>query len=146
MYVISYCYQLLHKQMLLIDLARETQSNWGCDYHWCGAAEHFVKNRAQMAHYANQTGLQTTDSNYFKHNLTSARPGCAVIAATPLRHLNFQTIQKKEANWRKSAYHAKAVYRDVYREWVYTQEHQQELAQMPLATIDDIRDKCSLLK
>jgi succinate dehydrogenase/fumarate reductase-like Fe-S protein len=136
------------KQMLLLELAKNTGSNWGCDYHWCGAAEHFVKKRAQLAYYANQSGLHdpATDRDSFKYNLTTARPGCAVIAATPLRHLNFETIKKKEADWRKSAHHAKAVYRDVYRDWVYTQEHQQELRQMPHATVDELKAKCSLLK
>jgi hypothetical protein len=80
----------------------------------------------------------------------NSRPGCAVVAATPLKHLDFKSIKKSARsatyNWSKSSHQAAATYHEAYQEWRFNNKRARELAELPVATIDELRAKCDAIR
>eukprot|EP00953_Heterococcus_sp_UTEX-ZZ885_P035095 18138-Heterococcus_DN1.PRE.1 len=98
--------------------------------------------------FLNQTA-NSVGEPVFLYNLTTSRPGCAVVAATPLKHLDFKSIKKSTRsatyNWSKSSHQAAATYHEAYQEWRFNNKRARELAELPVATIDELKTKCDAL-
>eukprot|EP00953_Heterococcus_sp_UTEX-ZZ885_P029196 15524-Heterococcus_DN1.PRE.2 len=142
-------------------------SSWGPDLHWCGAAESYVHNQAKLAytvkrlqheldhytHLKNATELVLSTAHkvnkQFRVDWNNSRPGCAVVPATPLRHLNFKTITKnqtRKSEWIVQSEKAATAYRKTYvSRWKFTERHAAMLMATPPVLIDDLKAKCAAL-
>jgi hypothetical protein len=158
---------ILNTQMLLVDVHKSTMSSWGPDLHWCGAAESYVHNQAKLAytvqrlqheldhytHLKNATELVLNTAHkvnkQFRVDWNNSRPGCAVVPATPLRHLNFKTISKnqtRKSEWIVQSEKAATAYRKTYvSRWKFTERHAAMLMATPPVLIDDLKAKCAAL-
>jgi hypothetical protein len=154
-------------QMLLVDVHKSTMSSWGPDLHWCGAAESYVHNQAKLAYTVQRLQHELNHYTYLKNatelviatarkahkqfriDWNTSRPGCAVVPATPLRHLNFKTISKnqtRKSEWIVQSEKAATAYRKTYvSRWKFTERHAAMLMGTPPVTIADLKQKCAAL-